>query len=405
MKKKPSGRLSVFHATMVVAQRDFISMVMSKMFLIYLLGPLLSLIVTGIAGAILVQGETRIGEPKLIIQMSEADEDRIKQAQNIVRTNTIFLPDIAYAKSSQGDPLAIISDVELQSAAVLYGTIENPKLLTVRGKENHMTSAANLLVAEARRFNADANAYPSIKPDIVRSPNPGLAKGSFLSSKVVQFILYILTSTMAVMILSNLSEEKSNRIVEILATAIPMESLFAGKLLAMLAGTFIALATWTGFASIIWMAVAENVQHSGLSIEPLIGWASFVALFFTYFALSYLFVGAIYLIIGGVAATPRDAQIFAMPATIVQILAFLMGSWASSADGIVPWVFSTVPIVSPYVLLGKAAESGDVAIHVYGIIIQIIFVAVTIKYGSRLFRKRIVDPGKKRRFSRKPKLT
>ena len=43
------------------------------------------------------------------------------------------------------------------------------------------------------------------------------------------------------MVLSNLVEEKSNKIIEILAASIPMESVFLGKLVAMLAMALVGI--------------------------------------------------------------------------------------------------------------------------------------------------------------------
>jgi hypothetical protein len=46
------------------------------------------------------------------------------------------------------------------------------------------------------------------------------------------------------MILSQLIEEKSNKIIEVLAAAVPIEAIFLGKLFAMLATSIIGIAVW-----------------------------------------------------------------------------------------------------------------------------------------------------------------
>ena len=398
MSSNSSGRLPLWRATLVVARRDFVTMVMSKMFLLFLVGPILSIAVTGLASVILVQGEAKIGEPKLLIYMEENNRQDISAAFTVLDRNTTLMPDLILADPTERSIEGFMSDKKLHIGATLHGSLEAPLLLVAKGQERKMTSVANLLVAEARRGTGEAS-YPKIRPEIVTNASPSIAQGGFLSSKAVQFLLYILTSTMAVMVLSNLAEEKSNRIVEILATAIPMESLFAGKLIGMLAGTAVALSVWLGFASLIWLAVADAASNAGINIEPPMGWGSFIPLFLAYFASSYLFIGAVYLTIGGIAATPRDAQTFAMPASILQIGAFLMGAWASSADGIIPWMIATIPVVSPYVLAGYAAENPGGWIHLYGLGVQLVFVILAIKFGARIFRRRIVDPGKKTRFA------
>ena len=49
---------------------------------------------------------------------------------------------------------------------------------------------------------------------------------------------------LAGMVLSNLVEEKSNKIIEILAAAVPIDSVFIGKLLAMLAMAIVGIMVW-----------------------------------------------------------------------------------------------------------------------------------------------------------------
>ena len=59
-------------------------------------------------------------------------------------------------------------------------------------------------------------------------------------------LLFLLTMLLAGMVLSNLVEEKANKIIEILAAAIPMDAVFLGKLFAMLAVSFVGIAVWGG---------------------------------------------------------------------------------------------------------------------------------------------------------------
>ena len=46
------------------------------------------------------------------------------------------------------------------------------------------------------------------------------------------------------MLLSNLVEEKSNKVIEVLAAAVPLDAVFLGKLLAMLAMSLVGLLFW-----------------------------------------------------------------------------------------------------------------------------------------------------------------
>jgi ABC-2 type transport system permease protein len=65
-----------------------------------------------------------------------------------------------------------------------------------------------------------------------------------ITAQAGQIILFFLTIILATMILSQLIEEKSNKIIEVLAAAVPIEAIFLGKLFAMLATSVIGIAVW-----------------------------------------------------------------------------------------------------------------------------------------------------------------
>src|SRR3546814_15126277 len=72
-------------------------------------------------------------------------------------------------------------------------------------------------------------------------------------------LLFLLTMLLAGMVLSNLVEEKANKIIEILAAAIPMDAVFMGKLVAMLGVSFVGLAVWGGTGLAFWALADEAI--------------------------------------------------------------------------------------------------------------------------------------------------
>ena len=297
MAPENSGRLSFFEATWIVARRDFQAMVMSKMFLIFLLGPLFTLM-TAMVSAILIGGSGSIPNvrPELVVSMDRENLDRIAAARQRIGDNIKTMPEIYLTdqiREGSGNHAWVLEEAQNNAGGVLYGTIEDPKLIVRPVQDAKMTTAANLLIAEARRqigTENPENPFPNIQSETLKSQGFE-PQGGFLSSKLTQFLLYILTSTMAVMVLSNLAEEKSNRIVEVLATAIPMESLFAGKLAAMLATTSLALSVWATFGGLAWFAAGGTGEAISMFLRPSIGWIPFIMLFIIYFFSSYLFIG------------------------------------------------------------------------------------------------------------------
>ena len=103
-------------------------------------------------------------------------------------------------------------------------------------------------------------------------------------------MLFILTMLLAGMLLSQLIEEKSNKVIEVLAAAVPIDSIFIGKLFAMLAMSLVGIAVWTsaGAAAIALLRSPAACRAAA----PAVGWPVFLALVLVYFSMSYLLIGA-----------------------------------------------------------------------------------------------------------------
>ena len=59
-----------------------------------------------------------------------------------------------------------------------------------------------------------------------------------------------ITMLLATLLLSTLVEEKSNKVIEVLAAAVPLDAVFLGKLIAMLGISLVGLALWGGMVAL-----------------------------------------------------------------------------------------------------------------------------------------------------------
>jgi ABC-2 type transport system permease protein len=196
---------------------------------------------------------------------------------------------------------------------------------------------------------------------------------------------------LAGMVLSNLVEEKSNKIIEILAASIPMESVFLGKLFAMLGMALLGILVWTslGFVAIqIWGPTLPSYP------EPAVGWTMFIALGFTYFIMAYLMLGALFLGIGAMAATVREVQTISMPVTMAQLINFFFASYALTKTGQPIEQFASIfPFSSPFAMIGRAALEPTLWHHGVAITGQIFFAILLLRLGVMLFKKNVMKSG------------
>jgi ABC-2 type transport system permease protein len=202
------------------------------------------------------------------------------------------------------------------------------------------------------------------------------------------------------MLLSQLIEEKSNKIIEVLAAAVPIDAIFLGKLLAMLAASLIGIAVWTGAGTIAVAVFAER----GLDAltAPAVGWPLFIILGFIYFAMSYLLLGAVFLGIGAHASSAREVQTLSMPATMVQVMVFAFAALAvGNSDSPRAIGAALFPLSSPFVMMGRAAERPELWPHLMAIAWQLLWVAVILTVAARMFRRSVLKSGPSRRGRRR----
>ena len=92
-----------------------------------------------------------------------------------------------------------------------------------------------------------------------------------------------------------------------------------------------------------------------------------------------------------------------MPVTMLQLLNFFFASFAMAQPG--SWIEKLamiMPFSSPFTMLAHAAQDPALWPHALAIAWQLVCVAVLIKLGANLFKKRVMQSGpqrgKKRRF-------
>jgi len=272
--------------------------------------------------------------------------------------------------------------------ALLSGSLASPTLTGAGGQIDAWRGPVSLIAAEAR--NPGAEAAPTVTLDKIVTARADSARKRIRTAQAAQTLLFLLTMLLAGMVMSNMVEEKANKIIEVLAAAVPMDAVFYGKLLAMLGISLVGLSVWGAVGLSIMLAGGQIPSFA----PPAVGWPMFIMLGVTYFSFAYLLLGSLFLTIGGLAATVREVQTLSMPATMLQLLVFFVASYALGAMGEpIEWAAILFPLSSPFIMLARAAVSPDVMPHVLAIAYQAGCVALIIKGGSALFRRNVMKSG------------
>ncbi|MGN6499260.1 MAG: ABC transporter permease [Tsuneonella sp.] len=384
----PKSRLSLLQAAYVVARRDFRAILFSKAFLFFLLGPIFFLGLSVGGGMLGKRAAENAAPPVLAVAMAPADSDAILDARERLAP-LIDLPVMEAVAGHTARPAAILGDSGRNYGAVLAGTLSAPRLV---GTPELLEKWRGEVALTAANAAGQTQSYPpvALQPTATsgatrRSDRTGTATGALT-------LLFLLTMLLAGMVMSNLVEEKANKIIEILAAAIPMDAVFLGKLFAMLGVSFVGIGVWGGLALTLIAAGGGN-QLAGLT-TPAVGWPLFAALFLTYFAMAYLLLGSIFLTIGAMTPTVRDVQTMSMPATMLQLAVFFLATYSTTDLGSPAELFAILfPLSSPYAMVSRAAQEPALWPHVAAIGWQAAWVMLFIRIGSTLFRRRVMKSG------------
>ncbi|MCB5425600.1 ABC transporter permease [Altererythrobacter sp. CC-YST694] len=396
------GRLSTVQAAFVVARRDFVAILLSRTFIFFLLGPLFPLIVGGLAGGIGEQVQQEAAQPEIGIAMQGADVDRMLAAydQLAPRIGPAIPRMVELRRLSPGetfDARSVLEHAQGDMAAIVTGTPASPELTATQERLEWWKGPVGLISAQAlQRGPID---FPPVKLASVATSGAKEKRGRVATAQVGQTVLFLLIMLLAGMVLSNLVEEKANKIIEVLAAAIPMDAVFLGKLFAMLAVSLVGITVWaTVIGGLVGLAGMQDTLPAGMSLADLptpgVGWPLFFLLGVIYFAMGYLLLGSIFLSIGSMAATVREVQTLSMPVTMLQVLIFFFSAYALTQTG-KPMELAAIafPLSSPFAMLARAATDDALWPHLAALTWQAIAVAIFVKVGSALFRKRVMKSG------------
>lgn len=387
-------RLPLWQAAYVIARRDFLAILLSKTFLFFLLGPLFPIVVGGLAGTIGSQVRDSVETPVLGIMLPADDALQLVATHHQLTAGlNVDLPDIRQLPENAGDPRTVLRNNDAGLAAILSGSLANPVLTGSPAQLERWRGEVSLLLAETR---SERPLEPlSLGLEAAADSTADRQSGRLTVAQGAQLLLFLLSMLLAGMVLSNLVEEKGNKIIEILAAAIPMDAVFLGKLFAMLAISFVGIAVWGGVAGVALYAARDILP---VFPDPAVGWPAFLTLFVLYFAMNYLLLGSIFLAIGSLAATVREVQTLSMPVTMSQVLIFFLAGMAvADPDGLAGWFATVFPLSSPYALLAHGAVQPGLGLHALGLGWQALWVAIFIKAGAALFRRRVMQSGAPRR--------
>ncbi|MCK9793944.1 ABC transporter permease [Isoptericola sp. 4D.3] len=205
----------------------------------------------------------------------------------------------------------------------------------------------------------------------------------FFASFALALLFFIGALGSGQMIAGSVVEEKQSRLVEIMATAVPLRHLLAGKVLG---SSVVALAQNVVFAAVGLAALSFTPTASILpSLSTSLVW------FVLFFAVGFLGLAALYAVAGALASRTEDLQHTTTPMTMAIMGVYFL---TFSASGTFETVLSYVPVAN-VVSMPVRVLSGDAAWWepIVSLLILAAFAVVALLVSERAYRGALLQTG------------
>lgn len=387
---------------LVIARRDFMAVVATPTFLLFLLAPFLMLgisVASGVGGAYLAKGQH---DSRQTIVIASPEEGKLLRAEESALRMRLYGadggPPSMGTVSPEADPAAqqvrLLAEKAIDATAVMRGPLDHPTIAYVAGEADDARYLA-LIAEEALRTQGLGQApdrqlsRPELR-EIRRSvPTRSRQQSTGSGAVVVMFMLTIMLASQAV---GTLAEEKSNKVIEILAASVPLESVFFGKLIGLFGIALVFVAFWGGLAMLGLSVVPASVGLA--SFAPVIGMPLFVTLACAYFAMAFMLLGAIFLGVGAQASSMREIQMLSLPITLFQLIMFGLSMAAAGSPGSGVARFAQIfPFSSPFAMAARGATDPALWPHLLALGWQLLWVGITIAIGAHFFRYGVLKSG------------
>jgi ABC-2 type transport system permease protein len=200
-------------------------------------------------------------------------------------------------------------------------------------------------------------------------------------------LLWISTFTSANYLLTSTIEEKSNKVMEVLLSAVSPMQLMTGKILGqgMVGMVMLVMYSGLGIAALVMMSMGDLIPPITL-VYLLI-----------YFVMAYFMIASIMAGVGSAVSDLREAQALVTPATLILIVPFIL--WfpiSQNPNGLLATVASFIPPMTPFAMILRITGSEPVptwqiiATIIYGYAMMVAMVGIC----AKIFRVGVLMYGK-----------
>ncbi len=213
------------------------------------------------------------------------------------------------------------------------------------------------------------------------------------------YLLWMAIMVICQMLLNNIIEEKSNRIIEVLLSSVTPGELMMGKLFGIAAIGLTMVTVWLAalFGVLSWKSnAASNVTGP---ILLALKTSNFVPMFLLYFVLGYLMYAACILALGSVCNTLKEAQNYMAVITMIMMVPLLtMAFIPKDPNGTLARVLSWIPFYTPFTMMNRVNADPPMLDLIGTTLLLLASTAAALWMAGKIFRIGILRTGQPPRF-------
>lgn len=217
---------------------------------------------------------------------------------------------------------------------------------------------------------------------------------------IVIIFLFMAVMISGQLIASEVTAEKSSRVMEVLITSVsPLTSMF-GKITGMFLIVIIQLVSYIGIA-----LININLPHNAemlanfdidlSSIDP-----SVIVFALLYFLLGFFLFATLYAALGSIVSRTEDLGSAIMPMTFISLAGFYIAIFSiSTPDSMLVKICSHIPLFSPFVMLLRVGLTDIATWEVFvSLAILVVTIYLAVLLSAKIYRTGVLMYGKRPSF-------
>jgi len=208
------------------------------------------------------------------------------------------------------------------------------------------------------------------------------------------YLLWVAIFAISQMLLNNIIEEKSNRIIEVLLSSVTPGELMMGKLFGIAAIGLTMVGVWMAslFGALVWKSggASEITGQLLLALRT----SNLIPMFLLYFLLGYLLYATLILALGSVCNTLKEAQSYMGMVTMLMMVPMLtMPFIPKDPNGTLARVLSWIPIYTPFTMMNRVNAHPQLFDLIGTTLLLLASTAAALWMAGKIFRIGILRTG------------